>query len=68
MFPLPPSILSICLEAVVVLPEERIDDGEGNGEGIKTGLLLLAGTLEDGMGWDVDGIADGVIGGGGNGF
>ena len=68
MFPLPPSILSICLEAVVVLPEERIDDGEGNGEGIKTGLLLLAVPLEDGMGWDVDGIADGVIGGGGNGF
>ena len=41
VFPLPPSILSICLEAVVVLPEERIDDGDGNGEGIKTGLLLL---------------------------
>ena len=43
-----------------------MDDGEGNGEGIKTGLLAVP--LEDGMGWDVDDIADGVMGGGGNGF
>ena len=60
-------VLSICL-FTFGFPEERIDEGDGKGEGIRTVPLVEFPVLDE-FGCDVAAIDDGAKGGGGgNGF